>query len=131
MSNITLTVELCQKDREKLDRILAALPGNKPDQEAHSGPTEDAGCERLTDLELADLFSYCARLARLVSPRDAMRYFRFEYGGEVADTLNGLAMLYAGELKTDFKTDELYGPTFRQMLSDIRRLLGIVEEVKA
>lgn len=123
MSNITLTVELCREDREKLDRILAVLPGNKPAQEAHSGPAENAGREHLTDLELADLFSYCARLARMVSPQDAMRYFGFAYDGAVVDTLNGLAMLYAGELKTDFKTDELYGLTLRQMLADIRHLL--------
>lgn len=123
MNNITLTVKLCQEDREKLDRVLAVLTETKPAQERPSRPTRDDERERLTDLELADLFSYCARLARMVSPRDAERYFGFTYDSTVGDTLTGLAMLYAGELGTEFKTDELYGPTFRQMLADIRHLL--------
>lgn len=89
---------------------------------------------KLTDQELADLFAYCARLASLVSPRDAMGYYGFTFDGAVTDTFYGLAMLYAGEginqTADNFKSDELYGPTLQQMLADIRRLLdgpGIVE----
>jgi hypothetical protein len=84
--------------------------------------------QKLTDEELADLFAYCARLASMVSPMDAMRYYGFTLDGAVKDTFYGLAMLYAGEgaAKTaeDFKSDELYGPTLERMLFDVRRLLN-------
>lgn len=84
--------------------------------------------QKLTDEELADLFAYCARLASMVSPRDAQHYYGFTLDGSVKDTFYGLAMLYAGEgvCKTaeDFKSDEFYGPVLQQMLADIRRLLN-------
>ena len=93
--------------------------------------SQGATADKLTDQELADLFSYCSRLARMVSPADAARYFRFTFDGTVGDTLGGLAMLYANELSSEpdgntataFKRDELYGPTLRQMMDDIRAVL--------
>ena len=79
---------------------------------------------KLTDNELADLFSYCATLSRLVSPRDAMVHFGFTFDGAVIDTLRGLAVMYDEDKDIkDFKSDELYGRTLEQMFSDIKTLL--------
>ena len=82
----------------------------------------------LTNEELADLFGYCAQLARMVSPADAWRYFRFTFDGAMVDTFYGLAQLYAGnglaQNAAEFKQDELYGPTLQQMLADIRAWYG-------
>lgn len=83
---------------------------------------------KLTDEELADLFAYCSQLARLVAPLSAKKYCDFTFDGAVIDTLQGLAMLYSNELRGDntgeaFKRDGLYGPTLKQMLDDIGRLL--------
>jgi hypothetical protein len=121
MNNITLTVELGPESRAKLDKILAALPATDP------GATQKAAAAaKLTDLELADVLLYCVQLARLVSPNDARKHFGFTFDGAVIDTLRGMAMLYAGEVKTgdDFKRNELYGPTLRQMMDDIHEYLG-------
>ena len=84
--------------------------------------------KKLTDKELADLFYYCATLARLVSPRDAKVHFGFTFDGAVIDTLRGLAMMYEkdGDIK-DFKSNELYGSVFDQMLSDVNTLFEIEE----
>lgn len=83
--------------------------------------------EKLTDAELADIFAYCARLSKLVAPRDAERYFGFTFDGAVTDTFYGLAMLYANEginrTGDDFKNDEFYGSVLRTMFRDIRRIL--------
>ena len=118
--DIKITVELDPASRRELGRIMR--------QNKEPAPA------KLTDAELSDLFAYCARLARMVSPRDAKRYFGFTFDGAVGDTLDGLAMLYGGGLSelfesefgktaADFKNDGLYGPTFRQMMDDIHRLL--------
>lgn len=123
-NTIALTVELGPESMAKLDGILAALPAAEP------STTQDAAAPaKLTDLELSNLFFYCAQLARAVSPNDAMRYFGFTFDGAVIDTLRGLGMLYAGEAKTgdDFRRDELYGPTLRQMMDDINKYLGPAE----
>jgi hypothetical protein len=83
--------------------------------------------QKLTDEELSDLFAYCARLASMVAPANAREYYGFTFDGAVKDTFYGLAMLYAGEGIAhnieEFKEDECYGPTLKQMLSDIRRIL--------
>jgi hypothetical protein len=78
---------------------------------------------KLTDRELADMFSYCATLSRLVSPRDARVHFGFTFDGAVTDTLRGLAVMYDenGDIK-DFKSDELYGTILEQIFSDINTL---------
>lgn len=79
---------------------------------------------KLTDLELADLFAYCARLAKLVSPRDAQKYYGFSFDGAISDTLTGLAVMYHTNGDIDhFKNDELFGPVFNKMVSDIHTLL--------
>lgn len=83
--------------------------------------------QKLTDEELSELFGYCARLASMVAPANAQAYYGFTFDGAVKDTFYGLAMLYAGEGIAhnieEFKKDELYGPTLKRMLDDIRRLL--------
>lgn len=83
--------------------------------------------KKLSDTELSDLFAYCARLASMVSPADARRYYGFTFDSAVKDTFYGLAMLYANEgisqTADDFKSDELYGPTLQRMLADINRVL--------
>lgn len=123
-NTIALTIELGPDSQAKLDAILATLPAADPDP-GHNV----AASAKLTDLELSNLFFYCAQLARAVSPNDAMRYFGFTFDGAVIDTLRGLGMLYAGEAKTgdDFRRDELYGPTLRQMMDDINEYLGPAE----
>ena len=123
-NTITLTVELGPESMTKLDGILAALPAADPDP----GHNVAAG-GKLTDLELSNLFFYCNQLARAVSPNDAMRYFGFTFDGAVIDTLHALGVLYAGEARTgdDFRRDELYGPTLRQMMDDINAYMGPAE----
>lgn len=89
--------------------------------------TKQSKHDKLTDEELALLFSYCARLSSMVSPQNAKRYYGFTFDGAVTDTFYGLAMLYEGDgiakNADEFKNDELYGPTLRQMLKDIEALL--------
>jgi len=127
MNTINVIIELGPESMAKLDKILAALQATTPDRPKPSRPKQKGKGDKLTDQELADLFSYCARLSSMVSPRDAMKYYHFTFDGAVTDTFYGLAMLYAGEgaarSADDFKRDELYGPTLRQMLEDIRGIL--------
>ena len=79
---------------------------------------------KLDNATMADLLAYCSRLASMVSPRDALNYYGFTFDGAVGDTLRGLAQLYATDGNiADFMEDELYGPTLKQMLADINRLL--------
>lgn len=85
--------------------------------------------KKLTDEELAKVFSYCARLSSLVAPAQAKMYYGFTFDGAVTDTLYGLAMLYANELcggstVESFKQDELYGPVFERMMSEIDLVLN-------
>lgn len=90
--------------------------------------TKEKNTKKLSNEDLADLFAYCARLASLVSSRDAEHYYGFTFDGAVKDTFYGLAMLYADEgvnrTADDFKSDEFYGPILEQMLTDIRRVLN-------
>ncbi len=78
---------------------------------------------KLSNKELADVFYYCATLSRLVSPRDAEVHFGFNFDGAVTDTLRGLARMYDtdGDV-SDFKSDELYGEVFAQMIKDSNAL---------
>lgn len=80
---------------------------------------------KLSNQELADIFSYCDRLSRLVSPRDAKRYYDFNFDGLISDTLTGLAVMYAddGDIK-DFKNCIDYNEGLNIMLKDIRELLN-------
>ena len=78
---------------------------------------------KLSNKELADVFYYCATLSRLVSPRDAAKYFGFTFDGAVTDTLRGLAIMYDSDGDINkFKADELYGPVFKQMITDVNAL---------
>ena len=81
--------------------------------------------EKLANKDLADIFYYCAELARLVSPNDAKRYYGFNFDGSVCDTLRELgSVYYENKDINSFKDDVLYGSVFDQMISDINDLYG-------
>lgn len=81
--------------------------------------------DKLTNAAMANLLAYCARLATMVSPKNARDYYGFTFDGAVGDTLSGLARLYENDGSlTTFMQDELYGPTLRQMLEDIDNYLS-------
>lgn len=78
---------------------------------------------QLTNKELADIFSYCGNLSRMVSPNDAKKYYGFTFDGAISDTLYGLAVMYEhNESIDDFKSDEFYGPVLERIFSDINDL---------
>lgn len=81
--------------------------------------------KKLTNKELADIFGYCERLSRLVSPSDAKRYYGFNFDSSISDTLNGLALLYERDenIKDFIKEDEFYSEYFELMLKDIGNLI--------
>lgn len=81
--------------------------------------------DKLTNKELSDILFYCATLARLVSPNDAMRYFGFTFDGAVVDTLRELSLIYEkdGDIQ-DIKSDELYGSVLKLIISDVKNLLN-------
>lgn len=117
-----LIIELGPESQEKLDKLIAALQAAGVKQ-----PKTQKGA-KLTDEELAKLFSYCARLSSMVAPAQAKKYYGFTFDGAVTDTFYGLAMLYGNELvggstAESFKQDEFYGPIFRRMMADIDRVL--------